>query len=171
MHLQKIFAVVRRSTRCQFRQAAAGLSAPQPSKLIERVDFTKYITPVAASPAKNSNFQVPNCDTNSLVIVGVANNIITGQKMQRETTEFRLLMTNRAISADGSQLAEKQAFRVVLFDSFAIFGRTIKEGEILHVVGRLHFQPRFNAAALDYDYAHEVLVTEQVGSVTRIVRY
>ena len=110
-------------------------------------------------------------DTNVAVLVGVASNVTMGRRMGKDVTEFRLVCTNRARSGDGSLLVEKQAFKVVLLDRAALAGRSlVASGAIVHVVGRLQFLPRFNAASLAYDYSHEIVVSDACGRVTPVLR-
>ena len=110
-------------------------------------------------------------DTNVAVVVGVVDNVLCGQHLGQDLTEFRLVATNRRVSGDGSALVEKQAFKVVLQDRFALLGRSmVTPGSVMHIVGRLHFQPRFNASTLAYDHAHELVVSDRCGALTPVLR-
>lgn len=166
-------ARVARGWLCVAAGATRGVLTGRPSGIYKIIPSTPWEAPAGlrAAEQQGNEGKLIVSDTNLAIVVGVADTIQIGQHLGVEQLEFRLVTTNRRMSGDGRALVEKQAFRVVLLDAFARSGRTlVTPGAIVHVVGRLHFQPRFNAGTLAYDNAHEIVVSERCGWVTPLVR-
>ena len=109
-------------------------------------------------------------DINVSIHVGVTQQITTGFVRGAPQTEFKLVTTNRRLSGDGvSLLIEKQTMKITCKDRFARLARALSDGSVVHVVGRLHFQPRFNPGTMRYDLVHEIVIADNCGSLIECI--
>ena len=123
-----------------------------------------------ADRANDSNALVAG--VNTATVVGVVSNVRSGLRYGQPCVEFSLVTAGRARSgnAERRELVEKQVFLVAAQGpAAAAASRGLRDGDVAHVVGRASFRPIWDATRLEYDYTHEVVVQQHMGSVAAVL--